>query len=79
MYAVQEQSTSMTTKDLKIVKDSSKEPSIEKTSLSKNSAVSIKKEQSKTLRRLHGVIGHRIMKISHRKIIDKRRRIASNF
>jgi len=78
MYAVQEQNASVTTNDQIIKKVSIKEATIEKSSSTKYKVAATKKAQSKTLRRLNGVIGHTIKKFSHREMIDRRKRIAGN-
>jgi len=78
MYAVQEQDTSVTTKNLKIDKVIVKEATIKTARSSKHSVLTPKITQPKALRKLHGVIGHSIIRIRHREIIDRRKRIAGN-
>ncbi len=74
MHAVQEQNINNRT----LEKTEVKEPTIKKPRTSKAIVLVTKKVQAITLRKMHGAFGHAIKKISHREIIDKHKRIASN-
>lgn len=56
-----------------------KEKTIDNSRTSKKTIVTARRASSKSTRQFNGMIGHAIKKVSHRELIDRRKRIAGNY
>jgi len=80
MHAVQQKEDTTVIKVESSVKTKAIEETVADKSCSfKNKVIVIRKQHAKSARQIQGVLGHAIKRVSHRALIDKRKRIAGNY